>query len=97
LQTERIKVSTDTDSLLIVELELEQTIIEEILVNGSPFLRNATLNKGALVWVPVQPSDVVEMTGHYGARAASPTDPWLRNSLIQEFLDQAPPAAPVSS
>jgi HNH endonuclease len=96
-QTERIKVSTDTDSLLIAELELEQTIIEEILVNGNPFMRNATLNKCALVWVPVQPGDGVEMTGYYVARAASPTDPWLRNSLIQEFLDQAPPAAPVSS
>ena len=96
-QTERIKVSADTDSLLIAELELEQTIIAEILVNGRPFLRNATLNKGALVWVPVQPGDVVELTGYYVARAASPTDPWLRNSLIQEFLEQAPPAAPVSS
>lgn len=80
-----------------MELELEQTIIEEILVNGNPFLRNATLNKGALVWVPLQPGDGVEMTGHYVARAVSPRDPWLCNSLIQKFLDQAPPAAPVSS
>ena len=93
-QTERIMVPAKTSSLLIAELEFEQTVIEEILVNGNLFLRDATLGKGALVWVPAQPGDVVELTGYYVTRASSPTDPWLRNLLIQEFLEQA---APMSS
>lgn len=88
-QTERIMVPAKTSSLLIAELEFEQTVIEEIRVNGNLFLRDATLSKGALVWVPAQPGDVVELTGYYVARASSPTDPWLRNLLIQEFLEQA--------
>lgn len=90
-QTERIIVSAETGSLLIAELEFEQTIIEEIRVNGNLFLRDATLSKGELVWIPVQPGDVVELTGLYVARATSPTDPWLRNLLIHEFIEQAAP------
>lgn len=97
VQTERIIVSADTTAFLIAELEVEQTIIEEILVNGNSFLRNATLNKGAMVWIPVQHGDVVELTGYYVAQAVSQTDPWLRNSLIHEFLKQDPLAAHVSS
>ena len=44
-QTERIIVTAETSTLLIAELEFEQTIIEEIRVNGNPFLKNATLPK----------------------------------------------------
>ena len=48
------------------------------------------LEKGTEIWIPVQSGDVVELTGYYVAQVAGVTDPWLRNSLIYEFLKRDP-------
>lgn len=90
MQTERITVSTGTTALLIAELESERTIIDHIRVNGKSFSRSVILEKGAKIWIPVQSADVVELTGYYVTQVAGTTDPWLRNSLIYEFLKRDP-------
>ena len=90
MQVEHIIVSADTTTLLIAELESEQTTIDSILVNGKCISRSTILEKGGKIWIPVQSGDVVELTGYYVAQVAGATDPWLRNSLINEFLKQDP-------
>jgi len=94
VQMEHIIVSSDTSALLIAELEPEQTTIDYIRVNGKYVSRSVILEKGTRIWIPVQLGDVVELAGYYVAQMAGTTDPWMRNSLIHEFLEQA---APISS
>jgi 5-methylcytosine-specific restriction endonuclease McrA len=89
LEVEQIIVRKGTTALLICELELETTMIEEIRLNGQIIKDYLTLSTGEVVQIPVRHGDVVTLRGYYIARGSNPTDPWLRNSLIRNFVKSA--------
>jgi hypothetical protein len=89
LEVEQIIVRNGTTALLICELELETTMIEEIRLNGQIIKDYLTLSTGEVVQIPVRHGDVVTLRGYYIARGSNPTDPWLRNSLIRNFVKSA--------
>jgi hypothetical protein len=86
LEVVQIIVRKGTTALLICELELETTMIEEIRLNEQIINDHVSLSTGEVVHIPVCHGDVVTLRGYYIARGSNPTDPWLRNSLIRNFV-----------
>ena len=94
-QTERVIVPEGTTALLIAELEQESTTIERVRVNGRLYSSVIFLNKGDTVELAVRSGDAIELTGFYTARHSGLPDPWLRNSVVHEFmLCATPPVTP---
>ena len=85
-QSEHVVVPDGIATLVIAELERERTTIEEIRVNGIRRICRAHLERGDVLRIAVQPGDVVELRGHYSAEREGLPDPWLRNSVIWEFM-----------
>ena len=85
-QTERVIVPAGIRALVIAELETERTTIEEIRVNETRRISLVDLERGDVLWVPVEPGDVVDLRGYYTAAGETAPDPWLRNCIIGEFM-----------
>src|SRR6266849_3490341 len=88
-QSEHLIVTGGIRALVIAELETESTTIEEIRVNGTRRTSLVHLERGDVLWVPVQPGDVVDLRGYYTAAGGTAPDPWLRNCIIGEFMMSA--------
>jgi len=85
-QSERVAVPDGIGALLIVELQRERTTIEELRINGLHHISQVCLEQGDVVWLSVRPGDIVELRGYYSAEHSALPDPWLRNSVISDFM-----------
>ena len=88
-EVEQVIVGEGITALLICELELETTMIEEIRLNERIIKDHLTLTTDEVARIPVRHGDVVTLRGYYISRGSNPTDPWLRNSLIRNFVRQS--------
>jgi hypothetical protein len=86
LEVEQIIVGEETTALLICELEMETTTIEEIRLNDRVIKNCLILNTGEVAHIPVRHGDVITIRGYYVARGSTPPDPWLRNLLVRNFV-----------
>ncbi|BCA55955.1 hypothetical protein W02_30950 [Nitrospira sp. KM1] len=83
---EIIIIPSGIDTVLIVELEPEQTIIEEISINKSLYRTMVRLNQGDALSIPVKSGDLIDLKGHYISKSTAATDPWFRNALVHGFI-----------
>ena len=82
----RLIVPAGIRDLVIAELETERTTIEEIRVNEARRISLVNLERGDVLWIPVEPGDVVDLRGYYTAVGEAAPDPWLRNCIVSEFM-----------
>lgn len=83
---EDFTIPKGVSAIIIRELEDEVTEIDLVLINGKVKLRNAQLNKGDTLKLPVQPFDAVKIIGKYipdYPRKFDVNDLWKRNHLIE--------------
>jgi hypothetical protein len=88
--SDHFKVPENVDTLIIAEIEDEQTEITHIKINGTTLLENIYLKKSEYLEIPVKPGSTVEMVGKYvpdsGDKLNIPVG-IKRNELVSHFIN----------
>jgi len=87
--THVITVPCSFSSMLIVELEFEETYIELISIDGVPKRRGEHLKRWDFIEVPVQPGQEISITGWYTPSHHSnnlETSPGVKNDFLASFM-----------
>ena len=82
----RFEVPSWMQTLIVAELEPEETHLDRILVNGRDRVKGCVLLEGDVVELPVEPFDEVEIWGWYAAPMEGRQHTTFQNRRIVEFL-----------
>lgn len=87
---DQFKVPENVDTLIIAEIEDEQTEIIYLSVNGSTLLRNICLKKFEYLEIPVKPGSNIEVVGKYIPDSAERRNIPIgikRNEIVSRFMN----------